>query len=196
VTERLRVGLVLALATFVLAGCAAPRGATVQPTGSSARAATDSRAMGDALDQACQDAARKLSVRGDLAVAPATEGAWTLMAASDLAGALRARGARVRLVDRDLAAVQTGVVVVVKTTYVAVDAYERRIPLSKWSLLEDADVTAGLAGAVAAISLVTAITQDLGHQRGGCASVTAYAIDPASKRTLEVVSGFDQRPRW
>lgn len=191
-----RIGLAGALAVLLLASCATPRGATVQPTGSSARAATDSEAMGDALDQACQDAAGKLSVEGDLVVAPATEGAWTLMAASDLATALRARGARVRLVDRDLAAVQTGNVVVVKTTYVAVDAYETRIPLSKWSLLEDADVTAGLAAAVAAVSFVTAVTRDLGHQRGGCASVTAYVIESASKRTLQVVSGFDQRPRW
>src|SRR5581483_2327500 len=86
----------------VVAGCSADRGAIVQPTGSSARAADDTLAMGDALDQACQDAAAKLSVRGDLVVAPATEGAWTLMAASDLAAALRARGSRVRLVDRDV----------------------------------------------------------------------------------------------
>jgi hypothetical protein len=152
--------------------------------------------MGDALDQACQDAARNLSVEGDLVVAPATEGVWTLMAASDLATALRALDHRVRLVDKDVAAIQSGNVVVVKTTYVAVDAYETRIPLSKWSLLEDADVTAGVAAAVAAISFVTAVTRDLGHQRGGCASVTAYVIEPSTGRTLQVVSGFDQRPRW
>ena len=192
----LRVGLVVAPAILALASCAAPRGAVVQPPGSSARAADDTRAMGEALDQACQDAARKLPVEGDLVVAPATEGVWTLMAASDLANALRALGHRVRLVDRDVAATQSGNVVVVKTTYVAVDAYETRVPLSKWSLLEDPDVTAGLATAVAAISLATAVTRDLGHQRSGCASVTAYVIEPATKRTLHVVTGFDERPRW
>jgi len=197
VSVRLRLGPAAALAILGLASCAAPRGPIVQPTGSSARAALDSAAMGDALDQACRDAGRQLQVEGDLVVAPATEGAWTLMAASDLATALRAQGHDVRLVDKDVAAaIHSGSVVVVKTTYVAVDAYERRIPLSKWSLLEDPDVTAGVAAAVAAISFVTAATQELGHQRGGCASVTAYVIEPATGRTLQVVSGYDQRPRW
>lgn len=152
--------------------------------------------MGVALDQACADAAKQLKVEGDLVVAPATEGVWTLMAASDLATDLRLLGHGVRLVDKDVAAAHTGTVVVVKTTYVAVDAYETRVPLSKWSLLQDPDVTAGLAAAVAAVSFATAVTRDLGHQRGGCASVTAYVIDLSTKRTLEVVTGYDQRPRW
>jgi hypothetical protein len=184
------------VALVLVSGCALPTGPVVEPTGSSSRGAYDSWAMTDALDQACRDAARRLSVEGDLAVAPATEGAWTLMAASDLATALRNLGHPVRLVDRDLAMTHHGLVVVVKTTFVAIDAEEIRIPLSKWSLLQDSDVAAGVAASIALVSLATAVSTDLGVQRAGCASVTAYVIDPKTKRTLSIVTGNDERARW
>jgi hypothetical protein len=185
-----------ALALALASGCATPQGPLVEPTGSSARAAYDNWAMVDALEQACADAARQLDPPGVLAVAPATEGAWTLMAASDLATALRRQGHKVRLLDKDLAMTHQGQVVVVKTTYVAVDTSETRIPLSKWSLLEDADVAAGIAASVAVVSLFTAVSRDLGVVRAGCASVTAYVIDPATKKTLRVVTGRDAMARW
>jgi len=191
---RARSGLPLAL--LVVLGCAAHRGPVVQPTGSSARGAFDSRAMSDALAAACSDAVGKLlSLEGPLAVAPASEGAWTLMAASDTADVFRRCGRTVRLLDRDLAMTHDGPVVVVKTTYVAVDAEETRIPLSKWSILGNPDVSAGLAGAVAVAALATAVSQDLGVERLGCASVTAYVIDPKTKKTILVVVGTDERGR-
>jgi hypothetical protein len=186
-------GLLLGL--VVLAGCAAPTGPILQPTGSAARGAYDSKVMGDALAEACVDAARKLPPVGAFAVAPASEGAWTLMAASDLADALRKTGHEIRLLDRDLALTYDGPVVVVKTTYVAVDAEERRVPLSKWSILGDSDVSAPLAGAIALAAFATSVSDDLGMRREGCASVTAYVIDPRTKKTVFVVTGTDERGR-
>ncbi|HZU97827.1 MAG TPA: hypothetical protein VFF73_14090 [Planctomycetota bacterium] len=186
----------LLLLALLVAGCGATQGPIVQPTGSSARAAFDSWAMGDALSGACRRAAKKLEIPESVVVAPATEGAWTLMAASDLATALRDLGKTVRLLDRDAAATASGTVVVVKTTFVAVDAEETRIPLSKWSLLTDSDVAAGLAAGVAVMSLGTALSRDLGQRREGCASVTAYVIDPRTKQTLSVVTGTEARGGW
>lgn len=183
------------LALVLLAGCAAQRGPVVQPTGSAARGAYDSWVMGDALSEACADAARKLPADAPLLVAPASEGAWTLMAASDLADALRRSGHAVRLLDKDQALTQASRVIIVKTTYVAVDAEETRIPLSKWSILGDSDVNAVIAGSVAVAAFATAVSDDLGMRREGCASVTAYVIDPRTRKTIAVVTGTDERGR-
>jgi len=190
----------LLLAIVVAAGCATPRGPIVQPTGSSSRGAFDNWAMCDALAEACADAASRVlatNVLGEhpFAVSPASEGAWTLMAASDAADAFREKGRSMQLVDRDVGATWSGLVVVMKTTYVAVDTEETRIPLSKWSLLTHSDVTAVVAGTVASVALVTKLSTDLGTRRGGCASVTAYVIEPRTKKTLLVITGTDERGR-
>ena len=190
----------LLAALIALAGCAATKGPIVQPTGSSSRGAYDSWAMCDALVEACADVASNVlasdvALEGTFAVAPASEGAWTLMAASDAADAFREKGRSMQLVDRDVGATWSGLVVVMKTTYVAVDTEETRIPLSKWSLLTHSDVTAVVAGTVASVALVTKLSTDLGTRRGGCASVTAYVIEPRTKKTLLVITGTDERGR-
>ncbi len=199
----LRASLLFAL--VVAAGCAVPRGPVIQPTGSSSRGAYDNEVMCSALAEACADVVSHVlasglvtsgtALVGTFAVGPASEGAWTLMAASDAADAFRRKGRAVRLVDKDVAASCSGMVVVLKTTYVAVDAEETRIPLSKWSLLSHADVNALLAATVASVALATRFAEDLGTRRGGCASVTAYVIDNDTKRTLLVLTGTDARGR-